>query len=199
MALATTPPGATRVREEDRQRLKRQYAWITTQEELNIEEAAQIGRYLNWATKARPGGIENILADDYLKRINRRMFGAIWKWAGSYRRHNLDNEFTSPHQNIGVDMRNLWADLRELRDVAPQEFAVRLHHRIVKVHPFTDGNGRTSRAVADFVLQRHYGLQPLTWGNGDLRTAGVPRAAYIAALGQADRGHYVDLVRFCTN
>ena len=41
---------------------------------------------------------------------------------------------------------------REHRTYAPDEIAVRLHHRIVSVHPFPNGNGRHSRLMADLLV-----------------------------------------------
>jgi Fic family protein len=33
--------------------------------------------------------------------------------------------------------------------IEPDQLAVRLHHRLVSVHPFPNGNGRWSRLAAD--------------------------------------------------
>ncbi|MDR1243926.1 MAG: Fic family protein [Endomicrobium sp.] len=35
-----------------------------------------------------------------------------------------------------------------------KEVAVRLHHRLVQIHPFPNGNGRTSRLMTDLFMQR---------------------------------------------
>ena len=40
------------------------------------------------------------------------------------------------------------------------ELAFEAHQRLVSIHPFNDGNGRTSRLLMNYV-QRYYG-QPLT-------------------------------------
>jgi Fic-DOC domain mobile mystery protein B len=199
MAIGPQPPGATPVREEDRRQLKPKYAWIELQSDLNDAEASNIRAYEDWATRARPGDLANILTDSYLQKIHRQMFGDVWKWGGKYRTHDLENEFSSKHVRIREDMLNTWRDIESLRDVSPQERVVRLHHRIVKVHPFTNGNGRVSRAIADFILERQYGAPRLPWGAGDLRMAGNLRDRYIAAIQRADRNQYDDLIAFCTS
>ena len=37
---------------------------------------------------------------------------------------------------------------------APDELAVRFHHRLVFIHPFANGNGRHARLMADVLAQR---------------------------------------------
>jgi len=50
--------------------------------------------------------------------------------------------------------------------------------------------------MADLILIRHYGLTPLSWGGGDLKSEGAPRAAYHQALQQADAGNLQPLLAF---
>ncbi len=70
------------------------------------------------------------------------------------------------------------------------EAALRLHHRMVLVHPFPNGNGRHARLWCDTILLRH-GRPPIDWkpdGIGDVRRL------YISALRSADRGDYAPLL-----
>lgn len=46
-------------------------------------------------------------------------------------------------------------------EMTPVELAARSYQTLVSIHPFMDGNGRTTRAFMDWVLQRH-GLPPAT-------------------------------------
>jgi fido (protein-threonine AMPylation protein) len=50
--------------------------------------------------------------------------------------------------------------LDEGREEQGLRIALSIHARIIKIHPFEDGNGRTSRAIADYVLVR-LGLEPI--------------------------------------
>jgi fido (protein-threonine AMPylation protein) len=76
------------------------------------------------------------------------------------------------------------------------ERAVRLHVRLVKVHPFPNGNGRCTRLVADLYLVS-IGAEPFGWGTRpDLTLAGDARTVYIEALRSADEDDFGPLVRF---
>jgi len=69
----------------------------------------------------------------------------------------------------------------------PDEIAVRLHHRLVLIHPFPNGNGRHARLMAD-LLAMQLGRDRSSWGRASLRAAGVARGRYMEALRAAD-GH----------
>jgi Fic family protein len=64
------------------------------------------------------------------------------------------------------------------------EWVARLHHRLECIHPFQDGNGRTGRALATWILL-HYDLPPF-----DVRPEA--RADYLDALAAADEGLRTD-------
>lgn len=64
------------------------------------------------------------------------------EWAGTQRL--LDTNIGVPFPRIGVALRELFDDARywlEHATYEPVEFAVRLNHRLVFVHPFPSGNG----------------------------------------------------------
>lgn len=126
------------------------------------------------------------------------MFGDVWNWAGTFRRTG---------KNIGIDPINIGVKLRALMDDArywveqktysPLEAALRLHHRLVFIHPFPNGNGRHARIMADTVLARLYGAPTIDWAGGhDLQKMNERRAIYIAALKAADRGDLAPLLAF---
>jgi Fic family protein len=52
-----------------------------------------------------------------------------------------------------------WAKQAQKEGVPPPIIAALLHYQFVTIHPFYDGNGRTARLLATFILQRDgYGL-----------------------------------------
>lgn len=59
-----------------------------------------------------------------------------------------------------------WVRANEPR-LPPHELAAEVHHRLVSIHPFMDGNGRTAKLMADFLLQRA-GIEPPLWRQGDV-------------------------------
>ena len=72
------------------------------------------------------------------------------------------------------------------------EAAVRLHQRLVAIHPWSRGNGRHARLMADIVVASH-GEEPLTWGSRDPRSA--PQR-YAEALRAAEIGDIASLLEF---
>ncbi len=44
---------------------------------------------------------------------------------------------------------------KQRRELHPVELATLLHNELVKIHPFTDGNGRTSRLLMNWILLRN--------------------------------------------
>ena len=76
----------------------------------------------------------------------------------------------------------------------PDEIAVRLHHGLVAIHPFPNGNGRHARLMADLL-----GSAPFSWGGGTLRDIGALRAEYIAALRATDQHDFSQLLAFARN
>ena len=116
------------------------------------------------------------------------MFGEVWSWAGTYRRtaRNIGVEA----YRIQIEMAAMFDDVRywlEKDTYPPDETAVRLHHRLVFIHPFPNGNGRHARLMADLLSER-LGGKPFSWGGGALVSVGELRSRYIAALRVAD-GH----------
>lgn len=70
------------------------------------------------------------------------------------------------------------------------ELAAMFHHKLVKIHPFFDGNGRTARLMMNIILMRAgYPLAILLKND---------RKKYYRVLDRADQGEYVPLVRFVT-
>jgi len=63
----------------------------------------------------------------------------------------------------------------------PIELAARTYQRLVSVHPFPDGNGRTSRLVMDYVL-RSNGLPPAALDDVNVAAFGLERVAGIQGL-----------------
>src|ERR1700730_6460504 len=148
-------PGATPLCPEDLRGLKLLH--ITTYAELNEAEAANIISGQEWALRSRTSDLPSMLSDDYLQLLHEKMYGEVWRWAGTYRTHGTN--IGSQYPMIRIDLRQFFDDARywvNHNTFDPQELAIRTHHRIVKVHPFPNGNGRHSRLIADLLLIRHF-------------------------------------------
>ncbi len=51
-----------------------------------------------------------------------------------------------------VQIKNFFADLMNKNDLNPIELAAWTHAEFVRIHPFRDGNGRTSRLIMNYQL-----------------------------------------------
>lgn len=155
-------PGATPLTPDDVAGLK--IRSVTTHGELNEAEGNNIIKGQQWALRSRLVRLPQMLSDDFMQRLHRVMFGDVWEWAGSYR--PTDTNIGVGHSLIRQELRCVYDDTRgwlTFNTYPPEEFAVRLHYRIVTVHPFRNGNGRHARMVADLVLARHFKSEPLPW------------------------------------
>lgn len=191
-------PGATPLTAEQLKGLR--IAFISTHDELNRAEQANILRARLWARSARSIVMPDMLTRDFIEDLHRRMYGDVWTWAGEQR--TVDTNIGVDYPKIGVELRVLFDDARywlEHKTFPPVEFAVRLHHRLVFVHPFPNGNGRLTRFYADLILTHHFKMKRMTWGGGQLGNEDPRRADYIEALRAADKYDYGALLQFATS
>jgi Fic-DOC domain mobile mystery protein B len=169
-------------------------AYITYRHELNAAEQANIAKaQAGLLRRRRQPAPADLIDEAYIKRLHRRMFEDVWRWAGQYRRS--DKNLGVQWVQIPIEMRNLLDDASawlEHQTYAADELAVRFHHRLVSIHPFANGNGRLARLMAD-LLAVALGGERFTWGSTDLAGAAQARNRYIAALQQAD-AHRVELL-----
>jgi fido (protein-threonine AMPylation protein) len=66
----------------------------------------------------------------------------------------------------------------------------------VFIHPFSNGNGRHARLIADLILEKIFNKEPFSWGKVNLAKTGDVRAMYIKALKKADNYDYEALLNF---
>ncbi len=167
--------------------------WITLRSELNEAEARNIAQAQIWLMSNKN---KDVCSDTFLRELHKKMFGDVWKWAGTYRTSER-NIGVAPYQ-IPIKLMQLFDDVKfwiENKTYSNREIAVRLHHKLVQIHPFPNGNGRISRLMADLVLEKLEGTK-FYWGNTNLVNVSEVRSAYIAALRKADAGDYLALMEF---
>jgi Fic-DOC domain mobile mystery protein B len=171
---------------------------VSTRQELDELEEANIQSGLEWAQRRavlRKKSVD-VLTEKFLYELHKRMFGAVWAWAGRVR--TTDKNVGVDKFMVRVEVKNLMEDARYWREngtYEPDELAVRLHHRLVWVHPFTNGNGRHARLMADLIVQQA-GRPPFSWGGASLMQTSELRKAYIGALRKADHGDLDELLEF---
>jgi Fic-DOC domain mobile mystery protein B len=169
-------------------------SYVTLRAELNEVEQIGIDSADQWAFARRRG---DVLDEDFLCQLHRRMFGDVWKWAGSFSKEN--------NRNIGLDgwkigpaLRQMLGDVRywvENKTFPPDEIAARFHNRLTWIHPFPNGNGRMSRLATDLLIVELGGAR-FSWGRGDLVTISDLRKRYVEALKAADGQVIAPLLEF---
>ena len=186
------PEGATPLDADEAQGLLLSH--ITKRTELDRWEQENIAEAEAWAFRRKPG---DILTIGFLKKMHKRMFGNVWRWAGE--RRNSGKNIGAPVWQIDADLQNLCADCAtwiKHGTYPPDEIAARFHHRLTAIHPFPNGNGRHARLMTDILLVHLLGQPRFTWGSGNLVNAGDCRKQYIDALKSADRHDYSQLLAF---
>ena len=76
-------------------------------------------------------------------------------------------------------------------ELRPIELAAFFHHRLVYIHPFLDGNGKTARLLMNVVLLRT--------GYPFTALLKVDRPKYLRALSEADNGNLIPFANFVAN
>ena len=115
------------------------------------------------------------------------------QWAGVYRNSNVIITGATYNPPDALDISH---KMKELIDWIKNnkkkfhiiEFSALLHHKLVYIHPFFDGNGRTARIILNLFLMQ-YGFPLVIILKND-------RKKYYNVLSQADKENYKPLVRF---
>lgn len=115
------------------------------------------------------------------------------EWAGRYRLSNViiaGADHKPPDASlVPTKMANLINWFQEnKKKLHPIELASLLHHKIVYIHPFFDGNGRTARLIMNIILMRKSYPLAIILKND--------RKKYYQVLSQADKKNYSPLVKF---
>lgn len=193
MNVLEYPEGATPLDPDEMEGLK--YPHIDMRKELDEIEQQNIQDGYNWLTRQRKH--KDFLTEAFVKDLHQHLFGDVWAWAGSFRQSE---------KNIGIDPFYIGVELRKLLDDARywvenatyerKEFAARFHHRLVKIHPFPNGNGRHGRIMTDVILEKVLKVPAVEWGVTLSGQEGEHRKVYIQALQKADNNDYQMLIEF---
>lgn len=171
-------------------------SWVTHRSDLNEVEQDNILKGAAWARRKRGLSAKTILNIEFVTDLHKHMYGAVWTWAGQFRK---------TERNIGIAAYRIPQDLAavlgdtlywiENSTYPADEIAIRLHHRLVSVHPFPNGNGRHARLMADLMIEK-LGGKPFSWGGGSLFNVGELRSQYVSALRAADGHNIKPLIAF---
>ncbi|XP_055970434.1 protein adenylyltransferase FICD [Sorex fumeus] len=146
-------------------------------------------KYVNTTLVSRIG---SVTTDDLLE-MHRRVLGYVDPVeAGRFRRTQvLVGHHLPPHpQEVARQMDEFvqWLNSEDAMNLHPVEFAALAHYKLVYIHPFIDGNGRTSRLLMNLILMQA-GYPPITIRKEQ-------RAEYYHALEVANDGDVRPFIRF---
>lgn len=170
--------------------------WVSSRADLNQAEASNISDAQDLYFSRRLS-LTTILDDLFVRKLHMNMYCDVWTWAGKYRTRELS--IGVPSNQVAIEVKNLMGDSSlwfETTNTGEQDQAIcRVHHRLVAVHPFINGNGRMSRMYAD-LLAVSLGRPVFSWGGTKLGRDSETRQSYIAALKAADSGNFDPLYFF---
>src|SRR5688572_2477658 len=101
---------------------------ITTRGDLDEFEQLNIQQAIQWML-GRRFRREEILTENFIKQVHKKMFGDVWKWGGEFRKSNknlgVDRVQVPPALQTLIDDCNFWIDNNTF---TPDEIAVRFKH-----------------------------------------------------------------------
>jgi Fic-DOC domain mobile mystery protein B len=170
---------------------------LSTRAQLDEIERLNVHAARVWAMRGAVLRRGDLLSEAFSRELHRRMFNGTWRDAGRYRTTPRDPGW-EPHR-IAEGMKMFFDDAEgwlRFSTYPVHEAAVRLHHRLVTMHPWSEGNGRHARLIADIVVASQ-GERPLSWGaRSGPAEPGTARARYVGAVRTADSGDFGPLVDF---
>ncbi len=136
---------------------------------------------------------KNTFSENLIRSLNQIVQQNIDKeWAGRYRNSGviIGGATHRPPEAIDVpkQMVKMIKWYSNNKKIHPVELASIIHHKLVYIHPFFDGNGRTSRLVMNIVLMQS--------GFPLVAVMKADRKRYYASLSLADKGDYSSFVNF---
>jgi len=124
-------------------------------EAINHAKAVELIKQL---AKERKG--HQFITEDDIKAIHKIILDSINdEWAGKYRRTEIfirgsDAEFPAPNA-VHYAMQEFIQWLQGQEVSHPVLVAAEAHFKLVSIHPFVDGNGRTARLLMNLILIMH--------------------------------------------
>ncbi len=122
----------------------------------DVLEAKAAQRTLNFVK-----GCKDKFAEALVLKIHEMYFKDTKpKIAGRYKTHQNrirgSNFETTPPEFVLTDMKNYFKEYGELKkELHPLELAAWAHWKLVRIHPFQDGNGRVARIIMNYVLHKN--------------------------------------------
>lgn len=134
------------------------------------------------------------LSYSFMMQVHSDMFSDVWGWAGKIRSRDLN--LGIKHFQIRSELQKLIKDFEDWksRNWNPIDISARLHHRLVWIHPFQNGNGRWARLITNIYLKGSR-QKMILWPEDQMYIQSDFRKKYIHAIQQADQGDYSGMIQ----
>ena len=161
---------------------------LTSKQTLNEAEVAGVVRAETWLTSL---DYPLTITEAFLRELHRTAFAHLYDWAGKWRTAtpNVGSYVPPPPARIPQLMYEFADDIhfrmRQTDAKRPDAVAGLLafaHHKLVFIHPFTNGNGRTARLLTN-ALAYNYGYDEVILYQ---REASETRRKYLQAIQLGD-------------
>ncbi|MET4076585.1 Fic family protein [Hymenobacter sp. UYCo722] len=163
---------------------------LTDKAALNEQEALGVARVERYLLEEFDYPVEPSVG--LLQDLHRRAFGHVYDWAGHWRTQvpNVGAYLPPPAHRVPQLLYEFIDELRHRQALLPEvptaeQVAALLayaHHRLVAIHPYANGNGRTARLFTN-LLAYNYGYQDVVLYH---RENGTGRTEYLHAIRHAD-------------
>ncbi|MBI4599471.1 Fic family protein [Candidatus Uhrbacteria bacterium] len=99
------------------------------------------------------------ITEQLIKKLHKTLIKEIDnETAGRYRKIQVyitgEEVLPPPARRVPLLMKEFWAWFAKQKKTDPVVLAAKAHYRFVKIHPFTDGNGRIARVLSNIILMR---------------------------------------------
>jgi Fic family protein len=96
---------------------------------------------------------------DFIQELHSILMNGISEYAGKIREHNvaiMGSYFRPPkHEKLDIELKAFFEWYEQAKVLHPFELSCLVHLKLVTIHPFSDGNGRMSRLLQNFILKKH--------------------------------------------
>ena len=170
------------------------FSHLTTMGELDELEDVNIQNGLEWLNRQKT---DDYLSIDFICKLHEKLFSDVWKWAGKFRTAEVNISKYRPY-DVGPQLKNFFEDAKlwmTSGQMSWDEISAEMHHRLVTIHPFPNGNGRTTRIFTEYVQKRN-NQEVTSWNAALAHHPKRRRESYIKALRDADKGDFTLLIEF---
>ena len=119
-----------------------------------VKEAENHAEAFNYMLKEK--GDLNL---DFILKLHLILLKDIDEDTGKIRIHNvaISGSFFKPpkHEELNYELKVFFEWYKKAKVLHPFELASLVHLKFVTIHPFSDGNGRISRLLMNFILKKH--------------------------------------------